>query len=229
MKSGLGRPKKAANRDTKQAILDAALDLFSEKGFPDTSVREIARAVGVTEAAIYSHFENKQAILDKLYEQYGPSRVIEFFESFDKKKLLKNPKSYLLEKIMSLFNANNKESEVDVKEFKVFKIHQTELFRLGGKPSCFLDERQREVDHIVLKTFQFLIDAGMIHEQYKSARVFALQLLAPMFLLRFEEFTGRHEKVEQSKIRKEHNKLMLDHLKCFLNLVIKEKRRPPEK
>lgn len=229
MTVGLGRPKKAANRDTKHSILDAALDLFSEKGFPDTSIREIARVVGVTEAAIYSHFENKQAILDTLYEQYGPKRVIEFFEGFDKKTLLKNPKKYLQDKLMNLFSTNGKDSEGDAKEFKVFKIHQTEMFRSGGKPSCMLDEQQREVDHIVLKTFQFLIDAGMIHEQYKNSRVFALQLLAPMFLLRFEEFTGRHGIKEKSKVRKEHDKLMLDHLKCFLNLVIKENRRPPEK
>ena len=49
--------------NTKQAILNAALDLFSVQGFEATSISQIANAVGIRKASLYSHFENKQAIL----------------------------------------------------------------------------------------------------------------------------------------------------------------------
>ena len=49
--------------NTKQEILNAALDLFSVKGFEATSISQIANAVGIRKASLYSHFENKQAIL----------------------------------------------------------------------------------------------------------------------------------------------------------------------
>ena len=61
--------------NTKQEILEAALELFSVQGFEATSISQIANAVGIRKASLYSHFENKQAILDALVqevlEQYG--------------------------------------------------------------------------------------------------------------------------------------------------------------
>lgn len=52
--------------NTKQEILDVALELFSVKGYEATSLSVIADAVGIRKASLYSHFENKQAILDAL-------------------------------------------------------------------------------------------------------------------------------------------------------------------
>ena len=52
--------------NTKQEILEAALDLFSVQGFEATSLSQIADAVGIRKASLYSHFKNKQAILDAL-------------------------------------------------------------------------------------------------------------------------------------------------------------------
>ena len=54
--------------NTKQDILEAALDLFSVQGFEATSISQIAGAVGIRKASLYSHFESKQAILDALVE-----------------------------------------------------------------------------------------------------------------------------------------------------------------
>ncbi len=54
---------------TKQAILKAALDLFSVQGFEGTSVSQIADAVGIRKASLYSHFESKQALLDALLQK----------------------------------------------------------------------------------------------------------------------------------------------------------------
>ena len=52
--------------NTKQEILEASLELFSVQGFEATSISQIASAVGIRKASLYSHFESKQAILDAL-------------------------------------------------------------------------------------------------------------------------------------------------------------------
>ncbi len=57
----------AAHPNTRERILDAALDLFIEKGFDGTSLREIAERLGVTKAALYYHFESKDDILLALH------------------------------------------------------------------------------------------------------------------------------------------------------------------
>lgn len=43
-------------------ILDAALDVFAEKGYASGSMRDIAKRVGVSEPALYRHFSGKQAL-----------------------------------------------------------------------------------------------------------------------------------------------------------------------
>ena len=61
--------------NTKQEILEAALEMFSVQGFEATSISQIASAVCIRKASLYSHFENKQAILEALVQevlkQYG--------------------------------------------------------------------------------------------------------------------------------------------------------------
>ncbi|MCQ4121604.1 TetR/AcrR family transcriptional regulator [Rhodococcus tibetensis] len=49
-------------------ILEQALDLFNENGYHGTTVRQIARRVGVTVPALYYHHESKEAILVALFE-----------------------------------------------------------------------------------------------------------------------------------------------------------------
>ena len=78
---------------TKQEILEAALELFSVQGFEATSISQIADAVGIRKASLYSHFENKQAILDALIEevleQYGSHSI--FAKRDDEKDSEKPP------------------------------------------------------------------------------------------------------------------------------------------
>ena len=58
----MARPRNADGQRTRQAILDAALDLFSEKGYFGTSLRDVATAVGVRESALYNYFAGKDAL-----------------------------------------------------------------------------------------------------------------------------------------------------------------------
>ena len=50
----------------RQALLDAALGLIAEFGGPHFSLRELAKAVGTTHAAVYRHFADRSALLDAL-------------------------------------------------------------------------------------------------------------------------------------------------------------------
>lgn len=54
--------------DTKQKILDKALDLFSARGYDAVSVGEIAKAVGIKAPSLYNHYPSKQAIFDAIVE-----------------------------------------------------------------------------------------------------------------------------------------------------------------
>lgn len=62
-------------KTTKERIFEAAIDLFAQKGFDTTSMREIAETVGIKKASLYSHYKSKDEILEKIVE-YPLARVM---------------------------------------------------------------------------------------------------------------------------------------------------------
>jgi AcrR family transcriptional regulator len=65
--------KQQANR--WPALLDAAAILFAERGFHETTIRDVAQSAGVTPGAIYFHVATKQALLVAVYAE-GVDRII---------------------------------------------------------------------------------------------------------------------------------------------------------
>jgi len=62
-------------KNTKEKIFDAAVELFAERGYDGVSVRDIAAAVGIKESSIYKHYSCKEEILEMILEY--PTRRIE--------------------------------------------------------------------------------------------------------------------------------------------------------
>jgi AcrR family transcriptional regulator len=61
------RPRRAGARPSRErAILDAALDLFVERGYEATSVPEVAKRAGVAAGTIYLYFESKEVLVNAL-------------------------------------------------------------------------------------------------------------------------------------------------------------------
>lgn len=60
----------AETADSRAAILEAAQRLFMQDGFRGISMRQIAEAVGVTKAALYYHFRDKEELFVAIVEQY---------------------------------------------------------------------------------------------------------------------------------------------------------------
>ncbi|MFC3680982.1 TetR/AcrR family transcriptional regulator [Bacterioplanoides pacificum] len=59
-----------ANKDTAKAILNAAEELFSEKGFAETSLRNITTKAGVNLAAVNYHFGSKKELIQAVFARF---------------------------------------------------------------------------------------------------------------------------------------------------------------
>lgn len=57
-----------SSHERREAIVDAAIRLFSEKGFRGTTTRELAAAVGVSEPILYQHFATKRDLYDAIID-----------------------------------------------------------------------------------------------------------------------------------------------------------------
>lgn len=55
--------------DTKERIMEAALDLFAQNGYLGTSMNDIAKQLGITKGALYKHYSSKQEILDSITQR----------------------------------------------------------------------------------------------------------------------------------------------------------------
>ena len=60
---------------TKERILEAALEMFSQNGYAGTNIRELSASLGLVKSGIYKHYESKEAIwnalLDQMIAYYG--------------------------------------------------------------------------------------------------------------------------------------------------------------
>ena len=61
--------------DTKERILAAALEMFSQYGYAGTNIRELSASLGLVKSGVYKHYESKEAIwnalLDQMIAYYG--------------------------------------------------------------------------------------------------------------------------------------------------------------
>ncbi len=55
---------------TRETLLDAAVQLFGAQGFHATSVREIVAAAGLTKGAFYHHFASKEVVLAEIHDAF---------------------------------------------------------------------------------------------------------------------------------------------------------------
>ncbi len=56
-------PGKAQKTNTKKRIIDSARELFAEKGYQQTTVMDISKKAGLSEAALYEYFQGKEGLL----------------------------------------------------------------------------------------------------------------------------------------------------------------------
>ncbi|OBZ16056.1 TetR/AcrR family transcriptional regulator [Bacillus sp. FJAT-26390] len=57
--------------ERRNEIIDAADELFGQKGFDGTSTNDILEKVGIARGTLYHHFKSKEDIMDALIERYG--------------------------------------------------------------------------------------------------------------------------------------------------------------
>ena len=55
--------------DTKERILDAALEMFSQNGYAGTNIRELSASLGLVKSGVYKHYESKEAIWNALLNE----------------------------------------------------------------------------------------------------------------------------------------------------------------
>ena len=120
-------------KDTKERILAAALEMFSQNGYAGTNIRELSESLGLVKSAMYRHFESKEAIWNTLLDE-----LIAYYEArFGSTEHLPPVPDSLeeLEAMTMRMVSFTVHDETVVKTRKMLTIEQ------------FRDERARELSH----------------------------------------------------------------------------------
>ena len=199
---------------TKDKILIEALSLFSVSGFSGVSVRDIAKAVGIRESAIYKHYKNKQQLFDTIVE-VSAGRI-----------------DSLQEELISKFNHNVNTKEVFpisiIQEIycNIFLFYLTDdilsKFRRMMTIEHLKDNElnRKFKDMFIEKTlsyqsevFRNLINEGKVNGT--NPDIMAIHFYSPIFML-FFRYDSEDDKIDDAL------NLIKKHIQEFFRLYLKE-------
>src|SRR5919197_595939 len=173
----MGRPSKTEARDTRRDILDAALDLFAEGSFFGTSMRQIARAVGVRESALYHYFPSKDAILSEILEDLG-ARKLDALKHVDSALVARLG----VDQVLRTFVHSVLEEWATPRERKFMRLILTEGPRLAPRSSVNLPAFIERMLQNMARFFAQLMEEGLVRR--RNPEVAAIELMAPVMMLR---------------------------------------------
>ncbi|MBI5501131.1 MAG: TetR/AcrR family transcriptional regulator [Deltaproteobacteria bacterium] len=171
------QPSRGDPTGRRQEILDASLDLFARQGFQGTSVREIARAVGVNEATLYHYFESKAEILDAIIDLLLEERSEALAAADDRGVSLEDVLRELTMKLLARFRA-----EREQKLMRLLMIEGPRLAVTGRYPVLRL---MRESGERVTRVFETLMKDGRARK--RDPQLTGLQFTAPIFTYGFHQ------------------------------------------
>ena len=156
------------SRDTKERILTAALELFSQKGYEGTNIRELSASLGLVKSGIYKHYESKEdvwnALLDRMIAYYG-----ERFGSAEHVPPVPESLEGLVEMTMQMVHVTVHDNLI-VMTRRLLSIEQ------------FRDERARDLatkhfltglTEMFTPVFSGMMDKGLIHRDDPAMLAFA--------------------------------------------------------
>ena len=200
--------------NTKEKILETALELFSEKGYDSVSVGEIAEAVGIKAPSLYNHFPSKQASFEAIVEatarQYerDTDRIDIHVQNFSKDVGIFSDISEddLFEKVKQIFeySLHNK----TIRQFR--KMMTIEQFRSKDLARLYTERYINRIVNYHSEIFRSLMSAGEIKDE--SPDTLAMMYVAPVITL-----IGICDR--QPEREAECLKMLKAHVSLFFNTV----------
>ncbi len=170
---------------TKEKILDDALTLFSEKGYANVFVGDIADRVGIKAPSLYKHYKNKKAIFDAIIEEMNrrfaeqakamqingtdAAKDAGIYETLSEDQLLKLGREFFLYYLHDDYNRKFR------KMLTLEQFHDTDLAKVYSK--LYVDDPLSYQGML----FGFMVMAGVL--QTDNVEVMTLHFYSPIYFM----------------------------------------------
>lgn len=187
--------------DTKERILETALELFAQSGYLGTSMNDIAKKLGITKAALYKHYTSKQEILDRIVERMNKMD----YERAEEYEMPETEPNSMAEDYLS----------VPIERIRAYSAAQfyhwtKELFPANFRKMLTLEQYR---DPELAQLYQSYLSTGPLEymaaifrkltESDEEAMQLALEFYGPMYLL-YSVYDGAEEKDAVSPLLDAH-------------------------
>jgi len=162
---------------TKQKILKVSSTLFSELGYKGTSVRKIAKNVGIRESAIYNHYKNKEEIFLEVAKEIFTSPFSTNDEDI-KESALKGKaflQKYTMQYKLLTFDKNNE---------NMFRLLMIELFVNKELRGQFMNDFHNENIKMLSEAFFIMMQNDLIRSG--DPMMVAYEFLSTLFYIRLQ-------------------------------------------
>ncbi|MBN2126161.1 MAG: TetR family transcriptional regulator [Deltaproteobacteria bacterium] len=150
--------------DRREEIISAAVDLFYQYGYQKASVRDICNKVGITQAALYYHFHDKEELLYTIIEKYS-NRLFFLLKSSlsEDRDPVEKLKNAITQHILSI--KHSREGAKIIIEDKRF---------LGGDLRKLVKEKEKTVFYLYRNYIEELQDAKKIRPCNATVAAFGI-------------------------------------------------------
>ena len=171
--------------NTKEKILDEALTLFSEKGYANVFVGDIADRVGIKAPSLYKHYKNKKAIFDAIIEEMNrrfeeQAKAMQIngtdaaadagiYKNLSEDQLLKLGREFFLYYLHDDYNRKFR------KMLTLEQFHDTDLAKVYSK--LYVDDPLSYQGML----FGFMVMAGVL--QTDNVQVMTLHFYSPIYFM----------------------------------------------
>ena len=169
----------------QEEIIDRSIEIIAAKGIQGLTIKNLSREIGISEPAIYRHFESKTDILLAILDKFN--EILSFMngELKDKDVSALQKIDYLFSKVISIFTEEPSHISVIFSEeiFKNEKVLKTKIVGIMNSKRDFVDsvllegqkrnEIRDDIDHrtltlIVMGTLRFMIKQWDIRDQNEN-------------------------------------------------------------
>lgn len=152
------------NHLEKEKIIEVAADLFGEKGYAATSIRDIAHGLNASIATLYYYFKNKEDLLYTIIETIGDDLLVALHKAKDRTD---DP----LEKLRNMLSCH---IELTEKKKNRVKVYVEEQHNLSKKFRGIIYSQHRKIYDIYIDQLRELQRLGMISAEPLSVPAFAM-------------------------------------------------------
>lgn len=144
--------------ETRERIIQKAIDLFYKKGFVKGSIRDLVRALNMTNAAVYNHFKNKDDLLYVIINRMGTMY-------FDRMIPLSNKYDNPLDRLKGIIQEH---IFLVLKNTKAVKVFFDDIGQLSPKLRSNILNQQREMYKLLKTQLNDLEKEGLLRPVNKT-------------------------------------------------------------